>query len=113
VVNIRYIVLEQLGVILLTVWLVLTFGAAAFSYWGSSYALSQLFPKISYKAAVLILALPTGMILLLPRNIVEVRFYLQFLQQWGALPLIGYPLVLWLVAVVRRQGKGSKARAKD
>lgn len=113
VVNIRFIVLEQLGVILLTVWLVLTFGAAAFNYWGASLALSQLFPKISYKMAVWLLALPTGVILLLPQNIIDTRFYLHFFEKWGALPFFGYPLILWLIAVIRRQGKGSKAHAKD
>ncbi|HBE05955.1 MAG TPA: hypothetical protein DCY85_05645 [Firmicutes bacterium] len=107
VINIRYIALEQIGVVLLTVWLVLTFGAAAFNYWGTALALSQLFPKISYKMAVLILALPTGLVLLLPQNIIDTRFYLLIFERWGVLAFFGHPLILWLIAVIRRQGKES------
>lgn len=113
IVNVRYLALEQLGVLLLTVWLVLTFGAAAFSYWGASYSLSQLFPKISYKTAMLILGLPTGLILLLPRNIIDTRYYLQFLQKWGTMGIYIFPLTIWLIAVIRGCGKGKKRHTKD
>jgi spore germination protein len=100
-INIPYLVLEQVGPLFLVVWLTMFLCSMAFNFYLMAGGVSQLFPCWNYRLLVLILLAVVGASgLFLPNMSLVSRIFTVY-RVWAMAPLIGYPLIVYGVALVR------------
>lgn len=100
-VNIPYLVLEQVGPLFLVVWLTMFLCSMAFNFYLVAGGVNQLFPRWNYRLLVLILLAGIGAGGLLMPNMSLVSRIFTVYRIWAMVPLIGYPLIVYGVALFR------------
>jgi spore germination protein (amino acid permease) len=100
-VNIPFLVLEQVGLLFLIVWLTLFLIAGSLYFTVIAGGLKQQFPKLNYRWTVIgELVLVGGLGLLIP-NGVTVNWIFDQVRHWIFLPVVVYPLLIYIVSVIR------------
>ena len=100
-INIPYLVLEQIGPLFLVVWLTMFLCSMAFNFYLVAGGVQQMFPRFNYRLLVLILLAVVGAAGLLPPNMSLVTRIFSVYRVWVMAPLIGYPLIVYGMALIR------------
>jgi spore germination protein len=103
-VNIPFLSLEQVGLLFLIVWLTTFFVACAFYLYLTTKGLTRQFPIFKYRWTLLTLLMVIGVGALAFPNTPWVHARFTQIRQWAVLPWTVYPLVVYLVAVLRKVG---------
>jgi spore germination protein len=101
--NIPY-VLQTFGLFYAATWLSQALTGTGFFYYILSQGVSELVNGLNYKWFTLILFPITYYLILLPSGVIDVRVVFPFLCAVGFSFTLGLPLILWLVAILRKRG---------
>jgi spore germination protein len=97
--------LEQTGMVIGIAWLVIVLVGSSFGHYALSLGLSQVAPFFDYKKWVWILVPFKFIIIIWPSGLLQTKMIVDFVAQIGWIPLFGYPLFLWIVALIfKRKG---------
>ncbi len=100
-INLPYLVLEQVGPLFLIVWLTMFLVATAFFFSLLGNGITQICSKLNYPIVILVLLLLVGgSALLFPNSSTVTRWFADF-RQWSMLPVVGYPLLIYFMALIR------------
>lgn len=100
-ISIPYLVLEQVGLLFLIVWLTLFLITGSFYFSVIAGGLKQQFPKLNFGWTVIgVLVLVGGIGLIIPNGAV-VNWIFDLVRHWIFLPVAVYPLLIYLVAMIR------------
>ncbi|HEX3048747.1 MAG TPA: endospore germination permease [Bacillota bacterium] len=100
-ISIPFLVLEQVGLLFLIVWLTIFLIAGSFYFSVIAAGLKQQFPKLNFRWTVIgLLILVGGFGLLIPNGAI-VNWLFDRIRHWIFIPVIVYPLVIYIVAFVR------------
>jgi spore germination protein len=105
-INIPYLVLEQAGLLFLIIWITTFFATKTLFIYIVASGLKTQFPKLKYRSTVVILLLLTGILAMLFPNSLLVREIFTAIRPWLMVPLVGYPILVYLAAVIRGQRGG-------
>jgi hypothetical protein len=103
VINQPYLLLEQTGIILGIVWLVMILLGTSFGHYVMSLGVSQIVPFWNYKKWVWILLPVKFIIVMLPPGVLQTKMVVDFIAQNGWITLFGYPFFLWIIALIFRK----------
>jgi spore germination protein len=101
-INIPYLVLEQVGPLFLVVWLTMFLVSTAFYFTLLGNGITQIFPKLDYKMIILGLLPIVGIIGVFFSNNSAVSRWFHIFREWAMLPVVGYPLLVYIIALIRR-----------
>lgn len=110
-INFPYLMLEQAGLIMLIDWIAMIVASTGFVYYTVALGSAQLSGLFGYKSWVWLI-FPLKLIMInLPRDTIQTKKTIDLIVRFGWVFLFGYPLVLWLIAVLsRRRGKHEKGK---
>jgi spore germination protein len=100
-ISIPYLVLEQVGLLFLIVWLTLFLIAGSYYFTIIAGGLKQQFPKLNFRWTVIGLLILVGSFGLLIPNGAVVNWIFDLVRHWIFLPVVVYPLIIFLIALVR------------
>jgi hypothetical protein len=100
-ISIPYLVLEQVGLLFLIVWLTLFLIAGSLYFAAIAGGLKQQFPKLNFQWTVIGLLVLVGAFGLLIPNGVTANWFFDLLRRWIFLPVVAYPLLVYIVALLR------------
>jgi spore germination protein len=100
-ISIPYLVLEQVGLLFLIVWLTLFLIAGSSYFTVIAGGLKQQFPKLNFRWTVIGLLVCVGGLGLLIPNAAAVNWIFDRVRRWFFLPVVIYPLVIYIVTLVR------------
>jgi hypothetical protein len=100
-ISIPYLVLEQVGLLFLIVWLTLFLIAGSLYFTAIAGGLKQQFPKLNFQWTVIGLLVLVGAFGLLIPNGVTANWFFDLLRRWIFLPVVAYPLLVYIVALLR------------
>lgn len=100
-ISIPYLVLEQVGLLFLIIWLTLFLIAGSYYFTIIAGGLKQQFPKLNFGWTVIGLLVLVGTLGLLIPNSAVLNWIFDLLRHWIFLPVVVYPLVIYLIALVR------------
>lgn len=101
-VNIPFLVFEQLGLVFLTVWVIMFLIATSFYFYIIANSLREhFFRGLNYQWTVIVLLLFVGVGGLLFPNSMTVTQSFIFLRRWAIIPIVSYPLLIYLVSAIR------------
>ncbi|HYH04592.1 MAG TPA: GerAB/ArcD/ProY family transporter, partial [Bacillota bacterium] len=103
-VNIPYLAVEQAGLLFLIVWLTTFFVACAFYIYLVAQSLTLQFPIFKYRWTVIVVLLIIGACGLLLPNAPLVHAWFTSLRIWAMVPWVGYPVIVYFTAVLRKVG---------
>lgn len=109
-INIPNSLLEQAGIIIGIAWLVMILVGTGFGHYAVSLGLSQAIPCWNYKKFVWILVPIKFYLIMLPAGVLATKTIVDFVAQNAWIPLFGYPLFLWIAALIFNK-KGVSSRA--
>jgi spore germination protein (amino acid permease) len=111
VIDIPFVLLEQTGMVIGIAWLVIVLVGSSFGHYALSLGLSQAAPFFDYKKWVWILVPLKFIIIIWPSGILQTKMIVDFVAQIGWIPLFGYPVFLWIVALTfkRKGAAGNEA----
>lgn len=95
-------VLERLDAIFISVWVIAVFTSIYSTFYITIEAVRQVFGLHDSRLLSFPFAAAIFLIAMLPANIMQLYGLIMMAGQYGLLLTFGYPLVLWMVAVVRR-----------
>jgi spore germination protein len=95
-------VLERLDAIFISVWVIAVFTSIYSTFYITIEVVSQTFGLKDSRMLSLPFATGIFFIAMLPPNIVQLYRVITLAGQYGLILTFGYPLVLWVVALVRR-----------
>lgn len=94
--------IERLSSLFVGLWIMIAFPTIASLLWATALVLSQMFGLTEYKPFVMPLVPIIYMISLIPQNTVEIQSIRVFLTLYGIAVLLVIPLVLYIIAVIRK-----------
>lgn len=106
----RFPVLERLDAAFLAGWLMVVFTTSYATYYISVHAMSELFRLRDHRFLAPFLFPFIYLVAIMPPNVKQYYTILQSVGMIGLCLTIVYPLVLWMVAVIR--GKGERQHGK-
>jgi len=102
-------VFERLDALFLVVWVISVYTTLFSSYYLASYFLQSLLSFKDNRVISTVLLPYIFGIAMLPNNIFQVFSTTMFMDTIGIVLLTGYPLLLWIVAIIRRSKGGVSA----
>lgn len=107
--SIPYLVLEQIGLLFIIVWLTMFIVGTAFYFSLIAGGLKEQFPVLNYRYTVIILLILVGGggFLLFP-NIYRLNMAFTALRHVAIFPVILYPLLVYIIALIRGIGVKQK-----
>jgi hypothetical protein len=100
-INMPYLVLEEVGLLFLIVWITMFFVGCSVYFYILAHGLRQQFSLLNYQWTVVGLVIIVGAgSLAFPDVATNTAWYSSF-RSWIIAPLIGYPLIVYLGALLR------------
>lgn len=100
-IDIPFLVLEQVGLLFLIIWITTFYGSKILYFYIVTSGLRTQFPVLKYRWTLMgLLILEGALAMLFPNVIMERRAFIQ-VRPWLMVPLIGYPAIVYLIAVIR------------
>lgn len=100
-------VLERLDAAFLAIWVTAVFTTLLSTYYFTIHSLGQLLGLKDHKFLSLV-ALPFIFTLAMyPQNVLDMYFTISFVGRIGLLLTIAYPILLWVIALIRKKGGGA------
>lgn len=104
-------ILERLDAAFLAVWVTAVFTTLFSTYYFTVYSLGQLFGLRDHRALSIFVLPYLFAIAMLPQNVMHMYKIIAVVGRFGLLLTIGYPLLLFVIAKIRRKGGGSRGEA--
>ncbi|SDN18686.1 spore germination protein [Paenibacillus sp. yr247] len=101
-------ILERLDGAFLAVWVTAVFTTLLSTYYLAIHFLSQLLRLRDHKLFSFFLLPFIYVIAMIPQNLLEMYGVIQIVGRWGLMITIGYPFVLLVVALIRKNKKKSR-----
>lgn len=100
-INIPFLVLEQVGLLFLVIWISMFFVATSFYFAAVARSLQQQFPVFNYHWIVVVLLILVMIgVMLFPNGTIAHAIF-TMVRRWLMLPAAVYPLIVYLIAVIR------------
>lgn len=96
-------ILERLDAAFLAIWVTAVFTTLFSSYFLTIHSMSKLFRLRDHKLFALFLLPFVFLLAMLPQNILQMYEIIQIIGRYGLVITIGYPFVLWMIAVIRNK----------
>ena len=100
-INMPYLVLEEVGLLFLIVWFTMFFVGCSVYFYTLAHGLRQQFPLLNYQWTVVGLVLLVGAGALAFPDLATNTAWFTWFRSWVIAPLIGYPLIVYLGALLR------------
>lgn len=106
-------ILERLDAAFLAIWVTAVFTTLFSTYYFTIHSIRQLFKLKDHKFLAMLI-LPFIFILsMYPKNVFQMYLIISAVGRVGLLPTIVYPLLLLVIAIVRRKGEGSGGKRQS
>lgn len=102
-----YLILEQAGLLFVVVWGTMLFAASAFYTALTAEGIRQIFPRVGYPGAVVGLLAAVLVGILAFHNAFVARSAFAVFRAYAAIPMVAYPLLVYLLAVLRGKKGGT------
>lgn len=107
-------ILERLDGAFLAVWVTAVFTTLLSSYYLAIYCTSQLLHLKDHKIFTFFLVPFIYVIAMFPQNLLQMYEIIQVVGRWGLIFTVAYPLVLFVVAIIRKKkSRGDQLVAKS
>ncbi|HBT47390.1 MAG TPA: hypothetical protein DEA73_05870 [Peptococcaceae bacterium] len=97
--------IERISLVFVSMWLILVFPSVSALLWATSYLLGRLFTLKDYRMLAFYQLPLVYYLANRPKDVLEVKSFFFFLQPLGLVVLVGIPVLLYFIALLRFRGR--------